>query len=62
MDSSLKFLNEYSQRPILIRNKEEAISNLKRAGILDENGNIVDEYKPLIVEKGKDNNDQGSTL
>lgn len=57
MDSSLKFLNEYSQRPILVRNKEEAILNLKRAGILDENCNIVDEYKPLIVEKGKDDND-----
>lgn len=60
--SSQRFLEEYSNRPISIKSKKDAVSNLIRAGLLDKDGNIINKYKPLIAEKGEKNNDQGSTF
>ena len=42
-----RWMREYINSPIEVT-KEKAIKNLKRLGILDENGEIAEEYKDLI--------------
>lgn len=49
--SARKWLEEYVNSPIKIPTREEAIKNLIRLGILDENENIKSEWKDLFIKK-----------
>ena len=42
-----RWMKEYINSPIEVT-KEKAIKNLKRLGILDENGEIAEEYRDLV--------------
>lgn len=46
-----KWLEEYVNTPIEKLSREEAIKNLIRLGILDENENIKSEWKDLFIKK-----------
>jgi len=49
--SAKKWLEEYINTPIKNFSREEAIKNLTRLGILDENGEIKSEWQDLIIKK-----------
>lgn len=49
--SARKWLEEYTNSPIKVPTREEAIKNLARLGILDQDGKIKSEWRDLIVKK-----------
>lgn len=46
-----RWLEEYINRPIEIKTKEDAEKVLRRCGAIDEEGNIKHEYADLIVKQ-----------
>lgn len=56
------WIDKYIHEPIKILSKEEARERLTKLGILDENGEVVPEWKDLIIKKRNYHNQNANEI